>query len=212
MRLFWEDPYMQEFESSIEDISGNRLVLAKTAFYAESGGQVGDTGSIADIRVNDTQYSKSGKTIYHLMQSPDLGNLKKGDVVHGKIDWERRYKVMKLHSALHITYLAFIDVFGQHKLRGSQVREDKARVDFVYHEDADQIILEQKVNEIIAKSLPIDLYPSDDDPKYRFWEIDGFEPIPCGGTHVKNTEEVGKVQIKIQSKGSQGKRVYCSLS
>ena len=210
MRLFWEDSYRKEFDDTILDIIGNKVVLEHTAFYAESGGQSGDTGKINDVSVIDTQYSGSGKTIYHIVDPKDLKFLKKRSKVHGAIDWERRYKIMRHHSALHIVYLAFEVVHGKHKIIGSQVREDKARVDFEYFDEVNLAEMQKVLDEAISKDIPIKVYPSEKDPDYRIWELEGYPTIPCGGTHVHKTGEIGTVSLKRKNLGSQGVRIYCS--
>ncbi|MCP5048302.1 MAG: hypothetical protein GY940_14115 [bacterium] len=118
---------------------------------------------------------------------------------------------MKLHSALHIAFLVFESLYGKHKTIGSQVREDKARMDIEYFEPIDIPTLQTQLNEVIAGNRPIRLYPDPKDKNHRNWEMEGYEVIPCGGTHVKNTEEIGKIKLKRKSLGAQGIRVYCSL-
>lgn len=210
MRLYWQDSYMKEFESTIQDIIGNKIILEQTAFYAESGGQISDTGKINDIPIIDVQYSGSGKTIYHFIDQQNIKLFKKRTKVHCVIDWDRRYKIMRHHSALHIVYLAFEKVHGKHKIIGSQVRDDKARVDFAYFEEVNLDEMQLIINELISKDLVIKTYPSEKDQDYRYWEIDGLPVIPCGGTHVKKTKEIGSVVLKRKSLGGQGARIYCS--
>jgi Ser-tRNA(Ala) deacylase AlaX len=205
-RLFWEDPYQREFSSSIEKIEGNRVVLESTCFYPESGGQIGDTGFLNDVRVIDTQYGSSRKTIYHI--TGNVSDLNIEQPVHGKIDWHRRYKIMKNHSALHIVYYAFLEKHGLHKVIGSQVRDDRARVDFKYHGEVDVNFIETRTNEIVQSNLEIRCYASKEDENYRFWEINGFERMPDGAVHPANTSEIGYVTVTRKSLGKQGIRIY----
>lgn len=211
MRLFWQDPYMKEFDAIVLDFIGNKIVLDKTAFYAESGGQIADTGTINGVQVLDTQYSGSGKTIYHTVAPLDLNKLRKKAPIHGVIDWDKRYKTMRHHSALHIVFLIFGQLHGDQKIIGSQVRDEKARVDFQYFEEVDIPQMQSRIDEIVAKNIPIQVFPSETDPDYRLWELQGYPVIPCGGTHVRQTSEIGKVTLKRSLLGSQGVRIYCAL-
>lgn len=208
MRLFRQDPYITEFRSRISEIVGNKIVLNETAFYPESGGQIGDTGFINEISVLDTQYSKSGKTIYHLLE--DVRGLKKGETISGRIDWLRRHRIMRHHSGLHLVFVLFQELYGEHKIIGSQVREDKARVDFEYFGAVDIEILQENLNAIIKGDSRIAVYADVKDQDYRYWKVEGYLPVPCGGTHVRSTSEIGCLQLKLKSLGTQGIRIYCS--
>ncbi len=211
MKLFWQDSYLTEFDSRISDIIDDKVILEQTAFYAESGGQMGDTGHLNGVRIVDTQCDENGTIIYHIIDPNDIGKLKKDEPVHGVIDWDRRYKIMRLHSALHIASLVFEQKFGKQKFIGSQVREDKARMDMEFFEKIDAPEIQNRLNEVIAQNHPIRIYTDEKDADYRYWEIEGYEVIPCGGTHVKNTSEIGAVKLKRKSLGAQGLRIYCSI-
>ena len=93
-KLYWEDPYQVEFDAVVLKIDGNRVILDKTCFFPKGGGQVGDIGEINGVKVVDTQKDETYTATHILEKEPPF---KVGDLVHGKIDWERRYKIMKLH-------------------------------------------------------------------------------------------------------------------
>jgi Ser-tRNA(Ala) deacylase AlaX len=97
-RLFWEDMYMREFDGKVLSVEGNRVVLDQTAFYPRGGGLVSDTGKLGAATV--TEVIKENEEVIHVVDHPEL--LKAGEVVHGSIDWERRYEVMKMHTTAHI--------------------------------------------------------------------------------------------------------------
>ena len=206
-RLFWVDPYLQEFTAIVTSIEGNAVVLDRTAFYANSGGQVGDTGTLNGVPVTDTRYI--GDTdLAHFLQSTE--QLAVGMQVVGKVDWERRYRIMRHHSAQHSVYLAFKEVQGAglSTVKGGEVGPDKARVDWSYYEDVDVERIQALLDDVIREDRAIRLFPSEDDPTYRYFELEGFEPVPCGGTHVRSTSEIGPVKIKRKSMGKQGVRLY----
>lgn len=211
-RLFWTDPYLQEFTATVTSVEGSSVVLDRTAFYANSGGQIGDTGTLNDIPVTDTRYLDEGDLV-HLLQSgaeaPEVGMQ-----VAGKVDWERRYRIMRHHSAQHSAYLAFKEVQGAglSTVKGGEVTPDKARVDWRYYEDVDVERIQDLLDDVIREDRAIRLYPSETDPTCRYFELEGFEPIPCGGTHVRSTSEIGPVNIRRKSMGKQGVRLYVTCT
>jgi alanyl-tRNA synthetase len=211
-RLFWADPYLQRFDATVTAVEADGVVLDRTAFYANSGGQVGDTGTLNDAPVIDTRYGSDGELV-HLVQG-DASRFAVGMRVTGQIDWDRRYRIMRHHSAQHGVFLAFKAVQGADlaAVKGGDVSADKARVDWGYFEDVHVERIEALLGDLIRANLAIRLYPSEDDPTYRYFELDGFEPIPCGGTHVGSTSEIGPVTIKRKSMGKQGVRLYVTCT
>ena len=208
--LFWSDPYLAHFEAKIVSVEANQLVLNQTAFYPESGGQIGDTGTIAGFRVLDTQYNARKEVCHTVDASADLGQI--NDQVKCEIDWVRRYRIMRHHSALHFLYLVLHEMIGDFKLRGSQVRDDKARLDIEFFGALDVINIEGRMNEISESDLPIEVEQMPgDDPTRRQWRVPGFETIPCGGTHVKATSEIGFVKVKRKKQGARGVRLYVAV-
>ena len=149
-KLFWQDQYLKEFEGKVIEIRGKEVILDKTAFYARSGGQPGDTGELNGIKVIDTYYDDKGNIVHLLEKEP---NFKVGDIVKGKIDWERRYKLMRLHTALHIISAVLNNMFGNVKISGSQIYEDKARIDFDLDKLDDELVkrLKKKQMKLLIK-------------------------------------------------------------
>lgn len=121
---FYEDPDLNEFEATIQNVGENYILLNRTYFYPEGGGQNGDRGSIATEKVINTQ--EVGNEIRHLLESPP--HIKIGQKVKCKLDWPLRLRSMKLHSLAHIIYLAFTEVAGKAKVIGSSVNPDKCRI------------------------------------------------------------------------------------
>jgi misacylated tRNA(Ala) deacylase len=157
-------------------------------------------------------------------------NFKVNDVIHGKIDWERRYKIMRLHTAAHIISAVLVKAFGNIKFTGSQIYEDRARMDFNLEKLDDEIVrfIEEKANEVVQKDLPVfskiiskeeleekpELKRLMDESKYEKFEVlrvVGIGDIDLqldGGTHVKSTKEVGKIKIvKRENKGKNNRRI-----
>lgn len=223
-KLYYEDPYMKEFDAKVLKINREKVILDQSAFYPEGGGQVGDTGEIEGVKVMNTKKTIEkteivdgkeiplGSKIIHVLEEEP--NFKVGDTVHGKIDWERRHKIMRLHSAAHFTYYATLEVFGDLKIRGSKVDDKKDRLDFAFEKRLEPEKLrevEDKVNEILSKNLEIKTSSDSKESNIRYWEVKGFPRMPCGGTHPRNTSEIGKVKLKRKNPGAGLERIETYL-
>ncbi len=225
-KLFHLDQYLKEFFAKVESIDGNRVVLDQTAFYATAGGQTGDTGEINGIKVVETVYD-NGNIVHVLEKEPDF---KIGDRVKGKINWDRRHYIMRLHSACHIVSGIVWKHFENAKFTGSNIYSDRARMDFNIEKLDDEVakFIEDESNKIVEHRLPIiakittweetekdptlkrvadELYQKYDVP--RTIEIKDFDKQLDGGTHVANTKEIGKIKIvKRENKGKNNRRIY----
>jgi Ser-tRNA(Ala) deacylase AlaX len=213
-KLYWEDPYQVEFDAVVLKIDGNRVILDKTCFFPKGGGQVGDIGEINGVKVVDTQKDETYTVTHILEKEPPF---KVGDLVHGKIDWERRYKIMKLHSAAHIVYYLMQEVFGETcKPSSSGLLDDKKdRSDYFFTDKLDLNKLkrvEERANEIISKGYEIQTWSDEQDPNRRYWKIEIFPVMACGGTHPRNTREIGRIRLDRGKKpGSGRERIEISL-
>lgn len=218
-KLFNRDQYQKEFEARVLKVEGNQVVLDKTCFFPQGGGQVGDTGTINGIKVIDTKKSEDGKTVFHNMEKENA--FKKEDSVKGGIYWERRYKIMKLHSADHFVYFFMQQVFPGCKYASSGIVDDrKSRVDYIFEQnnfDKEKLkIVEQKTNDFLKEGHEIKVWSEETNLDYRYWSCDmnGTEfKMPCGGTHPKNTNEIGTVKIERGKNPGGGKvRIEITLS
>ena len=207
IRLFDSDHYLSEFDAKVVAINGLNVVLDQTAFYALSGGQSGDTGKIVDSRVIDTKII-DGEHIHILEESPSF---KVGDSVHGTINWERRYRIMKIHSASHIMEHIFYKNFGVLERIGSNVDDKKDRSDYKTEERLDPELLKKTEDEINAfLSEGHDINIEVDEEGIRTW-TSGPYVDHCGGTHVRNTSEIGLIKLKRKNPGRGKERVETSL-
>lgn len=220
--IYFEDCYVRKFDAKVVEAKDNQIVLNRTAFYPEGGGQPSDTGNIDGVRVKKVE--KRGGKVYHVLDG-DLP--KKGEMVHCTIDWKRRYSHMKYHSAQHVLSAIVLEDYGG-KTTGNQVHADRARIDFDT-DISDKISdVEEKVNSIIEEEREIKIYSMEReeavdelDPErtrinllpesieeLRIVEIDGLDKTACAGTHVRNTNELGRFEItNTESKGKGRKRV-----
>ena len=231
--LFEENSYLKEFKTKIEKINREEkyIKLINTAFYAKSGGQPGDKGEIIvddqKIEVLDTIKKDGG--IVNVLKDKDINELNENTEVLGKINWNIRYKHMRMHTALHL--MCSIIPLG---VTGGQIGFEKSRLDF---NDPEKKInkeeLEEKINllveenhyvtsEIIESKIldekpelvrTMSVKPPQVDGKIRLVRIGEVDLQPCGGTHVKSTIEIGRIQIgKIENKGKMNRRVNLLLS
>lgn len=207
-RLFYQDPYMKEAEAKVTEVNGKEVVLDKTLFFAFSGGQASDSGTINGIPVIDVK--KSDHRIIHTLEKES--DLKVGDTVRLKLDWDRRYKLMRLHSAAHVVYYFVMDKIGKQKIIGSNIDSTKGRFDFTYDKSVAELLkeIEPEVNEFLKKSIEIKTELDKKDPEKRWWRCDKWG-MPCGGTHVKNISEIGKVRLKRDNIGHGKERIEIYL-
>ena len=208
-KLFWQDPYLTELDVCITQVDGNDVQVDQTIFYAFSGGQESDAGTIGNRRV--VQARKDGKAIVYTLDA-DHG-LQVGDQVRMAIDWTRRYQLMRLHFAAElILELTYQQVAGIQKI-GAHIAQDKSRIDFEWHENLVPLfpLLLEKAHALIAADYPITSAFSDEENQRRYWEIEGFARVACGGTHLKRTEEVGEIMLKRKNVGKGKERIEITV-
>jgi alanyl-tRNA synthetase len=206
-RLYDGDPYLKSFRAKVVAIEGNELELDQTAFYPEGGGQAGDTGEIGGIRVLETQ--KRNDAIIHVMEAEP--GFTQGEELDCAIDWKRRHRIMRLHSAAHIMEHFLWRRLGHINRLGSFVDDAKDRADYSYEgklpaEDLKKV--EEDTNAFLSEGHGIRV--DEDDSSIRTWSCADIE-MPCGGTHVRNTGEIGRVRLKRKNPGKGKERVETSL-
>ena len=205
VKLFWQDPYQSRLETRIASVSGNEVTLAETIFYALSGGQESDAGTIGGRPV--LQARKDGREIFYTLE--DEHGLHSADAVTIEIDWVRRYRLMRLHLAAEIILeLAYQNLPGIGKI-GAHIAEDKARIDFAWAENISKLfpMMQEKAGALIAADHPIVSAFSDEANQRRYWQIEGFARVPCGGTHLKRTGEIGAITLKRVNIGKGKERI-----
>jgi len=229
--LFEKNAYLKEFKTKIININkeNQTIKLEDTAFYAKGGGQPGDIGIIEiegeKLEVTDT-IKKEG-SIYHVVK--DIKNAEKEKIIIGKINWSKRYKHMRMHSALHLMCSIIpMDVTG------GQIGFEKSRLDF---NDPEKKInkeeIEEKINSLVKENHAISfeyldskileekpeivrtmsVKPPKINGKIRLVRIGNIDYQPCGGTHVNSTIEIGEIKIpKVENKGRMNRRVNILLN
>ena len=234
--LFREDPYLKTAQAKLLYISDRReLIFDKTVFYPTSGGQSGDNGQVSwgegkFCRIETTLTSEDGKVA--LIPGSDEALPEPGVLCQQKINWEKRYRHMRMHTALHL-----LSVVIPLPVTGGQITAEKSRLDFDMPEaPQNKEALEKNLNDLIAKDYSVStswitdeelkerpglvktmsVSPPMGTGKVRLVRIgDAINTIdlqPCGGTHVKRTSEIGIVALgKIEKKGRQNRRVSLLL-
>lgn len=227
--LFIEDSYLKDFDATILNINSNKIILDRTAFYAKSGGQPGDIGKIIlngkEINIIDTVYDNK-QNILHVCENSN--DLKIDEKIKGKINWEIRYKHMRMHTALHLLCSLI-----PYDVTGGQISYEKSRLDFNADDKIEKEEIENKINQLVKDDHEISyqwitLEELDNQPdlvrtmsvkpprtnnKIRLVKIGSIDLQPCGGTHVRRTKEIGNIRIgKIENKGKMNRRVNLSIS
>ncbi len=233
-RLYLNDSYLKEFDAVVTGITGNEVELDKTAMYPTGGGQPCDTGTLSanDVSYEVVEVKNNGDSVVHVLSEEP--NFKIGDIVHGKINWQRRYAHMRYHTAVHIIGGVITKKYGG-MYTGGQIYDDRARDDYdmpsLNRETAAKIIEEAQAiadegHRVLVKTLSKEealriesiarTAPGEELLKtlssVRVIEIEGFDAQMDGGTHVANTKEVGKMILTgFENKGSHRKRIEIRL-
>lgn len=230
--LYHTDAYLKEFDAVITAVDGNKAALDRTAFYPGGGGQPNDLGTVTlgDQSWNVIKVSKQGADIWHELDrdAPPIGT-----TVHGVLDWERRYQLMRTHTAMHILCGVIFRDYGA-SVTGGNMEPLKGRMDFEFETMRQEFVkqIEEKINIEVANARPthVKILPRDEAfqipdlirtkisllppgiPEVRTVEIEGLDLQADGGTHVANTSEVGHIRVvDYKSKGKINKRIEVAV-
>ena len=231
--IFRVDSYQKSCEAAVTGVDPGGIRLNRTVFYPEGGGQPGDTGVLraADGRliriVNTRKHYETGEPAH--IPAEDSPSLSPGDTVVAEIDWDRRYRLMRMHTCMHILCAV---VTGD--ITGGNVGDGKGRIDFDLPDqtlDKEQIAAE--LNRLIEADHPVQarwiadadlatnpelvrtmsVKPPTGTGQVRLMDIAGVDLQPCGGTHVASTAEIGLIRVtKIEKKGRHNRRVNLAFA
>lgn len=224
-KLYWDQPYSQEFTARVVSIDGNKVELDQTLFYPRGGGVAFDTGNLQGLKVVET--TKDGDRILHTVESTPGFQI--GQTLSGKVDWERRHRLMRMHTAGHLLSALFYS-HADCRITGNQIDVDRSRMDFDL-EVFDRSKIETYVgegNKLISNDAPVKTYFLDReealklpemvklaeaappaDQKLRIVEIAGIDRQADGGLHVAQLKEIGRIQLlKLENKGKTNRRLY----
>jgi misacylated tRNA(Ala) deacylase len=231
-KVFYQDAYRKTHHSEVTEIVDGGVILAATIFYPQGGGQPGDTGRLTidlhDYRVSDTRYAADRERIVHYIEDDDLDAIRVGAAVDMEIDWQRRHRLMRMHTSMHLI-CSLIDA----PATGGAVGETESRIDFdLQGQVVDKDQLTADLNALIDKALPVSIGSISDEeldrnpglvrtmsvqpPRgqgtVRTITIENTDYQPCGGTHVSNTAEIGRLEVtRLKNKGKQNKRISLAL-
>jgi misacylated tRNA(Ala) deacylase len=226
--LYLRDAYQRDFDAAVTNVEreGRRVALDRTAFYPTGGGQPHDTGTLAGLPVTDVR--KEGDDVWHTLGG-DGALPSVGDTVHGELDWERRHRLMRTHTALHTLCGVIWNEWGT-AVTGGNMEPLSARMDFEFDPlpEGFGATVEKRVNEELAadRAIEIEFLPRDTAlqdadlirtkvnlipesvNEIRVVDIVGLDKQADGGTHVRSTAEVGRIRVlKTESKGKGNKRI-----
>ncbi len=232
--LFRDDPYLRSCDATVRGVNDRGgIILDRTVFYAASGGQPGDSGSLrfidgSEIRIATTVKGETPDEIVHVPASLDV-LAEPARHVEAEIDWERRHRLMRIHTCMHL-----LSVLVPYPVTGGQVADDYGRLDFDVGDGAlDKEELTAHLNEMIAADHPVSAeWISDEElaarpemvktmtvkppigaGQVRLIRIGDVDLQPCGGTHVHSTAEIGPVVVsRIESKGARNRRVRIAFA
>lgn len=229
-KVFWENPYQSQLITNLAAVNGNEVLFAETIAYSFVGGQESDKATVNGIPIVNSRIEDN--LIYYTL--PDNHGLSVGDQVTMEIDWPRRNRLMRLHFAAELILEIVTQKFGFEKV-GAHIAEHKARIDFISPESIAPKLPEilTAYNEVVDKDLPIEKGYLDIATQRRFWRIKDFAQsavaqdalcrdshvevkrrwaqVPCGGTHVDSTAEVGYVTLKREHPGKSIERIEIRL-
>ncbi len=213
IKLFWEDPSLCQCKAVITSLKNTKVKLDRTVFFAFSGGQASDEGTIGGIKVVEAIKLGDKESIIDIEYTLEKAlTFKVGDEVEVLIDKERREKLRKLHSAAHIAYYFITNKLGKLKIIGSNITPEKARVDFLYDLPLTEALtqIESEVNKFLAEEHEIVTKGDEKNLDLRWWSCEQWK-MPCGGTHVKSTKEIGQLFLKRKNLGTGKERVEICL-
>ena len=231
--LFRDDAYLRTATARVVAITERGIELDRTVFYPAGGGQIGDTGVLVResgerIAIADTRKGDAIDSVVHI-PALDAPKPEPGEILSLEIDWQRRYQLMRLHTALHVMSCVVVA-----PVTGGNIAPEKARLDF----DIDMSLLdaariEQETNALVERAIDTEtvwitdeeldarpelvktmsVQPPRGAGRVRLLRIPGIDLQPCGGTHVKNIAEIGAIRVlRIRSEGKRNKRVEIALT
>ena len=234
--LFKQEPYRTESEARVVSADARGIVLDRTIFYPRGGGQAGDAGTLArgdgtSIAIADTVKGEAPGEILHVPapgQDALIAALAPGESVTSKINWARRHRHMRFHTATHL-----LCAIIPHQTNGCSITAGYARLDFDMTEPLDREHLERELARLIAEAHDVrTVWITDEEldakpelvrtmsvkpprgvGRVRLLEIDGVDLQPCGGTHVANTREIGALRVaRIEKKSARSRRVVIEFA
>ena len=227
--LFRDDAYLQSCSATVTSVDQGAVYVDKTVFYPLGGGQPGDIGSISwdggSVNIVDTRYGEGGDIAHMIEEAAALPSA--GASVKLTLDWDRRYRHMRMHTAMHL-----LGSILKYDVTGGNISSAKSRLDFNMEDTVDKEAVAVALTGLVSANHAVScrwiseeeldanpqlvrtmsVQPPRGKGAIRLLEIQDVDLQPCGGTHVNSTSEVGRVRIgKVEKKGRQNRRVNIHL-
>jgi len=227
--LFREDSYLQEADAVVVAVSDSAVILDRTVFYPHGGGQPGDSGTMTwndgKATIVATIYGDGGTIEHVLEEGADAPAV--GATVKIRLDWDRRYRHMRMHTAMHL-----LGSVLQYGVTGGNISATKSRLDFDMEDTVDKEAVTAALKALVEEDHAVScrwiteeqldaqpelvrtmsVQPPRGKGSIRLLEIEGVDLQPCGGTHLRTTAEVGDIRIgKVENKGKHNRRVNIHL-
>jgi misacylated tRNA(Ala) deacylase len=231
--LFRDDAYLRSCEARVTGVDERGIRLDRTVFYPQGGGQPGDSGMLrladgGSLAIADTRKGDGIDEVLHI-PAPGAVLPSPGSAVTAEIDWQRRHRLMRIHTCLHL-----LSAVVPGAVTGGQIADGKGRLDFdVPGDTLDKQTIARRINELITadhEALPrwisdeelaarpelvrtMSVKPPTGQGRVRLIDITGVDLQPCGGTHLRRTGEIGPVDVlKIENKGRQNRRIVVGFA
>ncbi|AEB94217.1 MAG: alanyl-tRNA editing protein AlaXM [Metallosphaera sp.] len=230
--LYARDSYVKEFTAKIVKVVDKGVVLDRTAFHPKGGGLESDNGILISKSTGKefvvTETKKEGENIVHFLENPI--QIEEGEVVVGRINWDRRYRMMRLHTASHIISSIAFSKYGSY-ITGGNITPEYAKDDFDIEDKSLLVDIVKEANEIARSGRNVKVFFLSREealkipgivklaekmpPEVNIWrivEIEGIDIQADGGPHVNNTSEIGDIEIlKVENRGKSKKRLYYTV-
>ncbi len=227
-KIYYQDSFLNNCEATVINIQDNKVILDKTIAFPEGGGQIGDIGYlyVKDVKIpffdtkkgvgrilslSDFPSVQVDTPVYHFIDEKDLSKISIGDKVKVVIDVQHRIWTTVLHSALHLVLMVAKERRPDitNTIKGCKITTDSARIDFFAKskflpEDIEWISM--TTQELIDLKVPIKVYPHESEKEAWYWQCKDFI-CPCGGTHLTNTGQVGKISVRRKNVGKTTERL-----
>lgn len=210
IRHFWIDPYATGLDATVTTVAGCEVELDRSILFAFSGGQESDAGTIGGRPVAAARL-EGARLVYTL---PEAHGLRAGAAVRIEIAWPRRYALMRLHFAAELVLEIVCAVLPGVAKSGAHIAADKARIDFSWPQSVAGLLpgIAARVAAVVRDDLPIRSECSDRAALQRYWQVAGVARVPCGGTHLRRTGEVGALVLRRRNVGKSKERIEIRLA
>ena len=208
-KVYYNDQYLKELDAKVVKVLPNKVLLDRTIFFPQTNTEPGDFGKISNYKISGLK--KENDDIWHIFQKSV--EIKENDIVKLEIDWNKRYKAMRLHSTLHMVASIFDSLFSERAVAGA-VKADLTNAYIVFkHQLSDEKLpmVIKEAQKIIENGVEIITMWDDKREGFRWCQIGDYSPIPCGGLHVKNTKEIQQIKSFKQELDGQREKIIIEI-